>query len=452
LVQIPDSQQVPHPNNPLDYDSSRFVQYSAQSGDTLNVVAAHFSVTPDEILSSQPIPGQGLLPNGQVLVIPRLPENPPFTQFLLSDIEVVNSPCGREFNIQEFINSTNGRLSTFSQKVDTLVLSGADVIKLASDNTSVNPQVLLAFIEFRSHWVLDNPEAPDMNYPLGMYVSNNEGLFKEIALAAKLINMGYYGWREGTITELTFSGGGSVRIAPDLNAGTVALQYLFARLFKQSTWENALYGPTGFLATYQSMFEANYICTQNVKHIFPDGLQIPILELPFAAGEEWVLTGGLHNDWNTGTPLGALDFAPNTDETSCEVSFTWVQASAAGIVTRSDNGVLQLALVDETGTITGWDLIYIHIAEKDRPNVGTLINTNDRIGHPSCEGGSATGTNVHLARMYHGEWIGAGDPFPLVLSGWLALPGEKPYKSQLIKNDQVVTSSSYGSSGSTIIR
>ena len=61
-------------------------------------------------------------------------------------------------------------------------------------------------------------------------------------------------------------------------------------------------------------------CAKTIEPLFPDGLQAPILELPFAPGEEWALTGGLHNDWNTGTPLGALDFAPITGESHCAVS------------------------------------------------------------------------------------------------------------------------------------
>ena len=99
----------------------------------------------------------------------------------------------------------------------------------------------------------------------------------------------------------------------------------------------------------------------NIEPLFPDGLQVPTLELPFAPGEEWVLTGGLHNDWNTGTPLGALDFAPNTDEPDCAVSIAWVLASAAGLVTRSNDGVLTLDLLDDNGNTTGWVLLYIHL-------------------------------------------------------------------------------------------
>ncbi len=452
ILQTPIPQQIPPANNPLEYDPSRFVSYNVQSGDTLSVVSAHFGVSPDEIQSSLPLSAQGLLPNNQLLVVPRLPADPPYSQFLLPDSEIVNSPCGKNFNIEEFVDQANGKLSIYTQNVDSDQFSGADVVKLVSENTSVNPHFLLAFIEFRSHWVLDNPPGPELKFPLGLDTPNNDGLFLELGLAAKLLNMGYYGWRQGTMTELIFTDGNSVRISPYLNAGTVALQYLFARLYRQSNWEIALYGPEGFLATYQRMFGDPNICAQAVEPLFPDGLQVPILELPFAPGEEWVLTGGLHNDWNTGTPLGALDFAPNTDEPDCAVSLAWVRASGAGIVTRSDDGVLNLDLIDDNGETTGWVLLYIHLADKDRVPAGTLVSTDDPIGHPSCEGGAATGTHVHLARLYRGEWIGAGDPFPLILSGWLAVPGEKPFQSSLIKGDQVVTSNFYGSGNSNIIR
>jgi LysM repeat protein len=451
-LQTPSPQLIPTATNPIVYDPSRFVSYTVQSGDTLSVVAAHFGVIPDQILSPLPIPTQGLLPNNQTLIIPKLPEQAPSPQFLLPDSEIVNSPCGQRLNIQNFVNDASGLLSTYTQQVDSRMLSGAEIVKLVSDNSSVNSHFLLAFIEFRSHWVLGNPSAPDLTHPLGLNIPNNEGLFNELTIYTQLLNIGYYAWRQGKMTELTFADGGSIRISPYLNAGSVALQYLFARSYAQTDWENALYGPNGFLSIYQKMFGDPMECARTIEPLFPDGIQIPTLELPFAPGEAWALTGGLHNDWDVGTPLGALDFAPITGESPCTVSRSWVLASASGIVTRSENGALQTALLDAVGNPTGWELLYMHIAEKDRISVGEHVNTNDPIGHPSCEGGAATGTHVHLARMYRGEWIGAGDPFSYILSGWLALPGEQQYQSTLVKGDQVVVANINGSKVSRITR
>lgn len=397
--------------------------------------------------SPNPIPATPALPTAT-----QPPEYVPAGQFLLPDSEVVNSPCGRNFDIQEFVQAAGGVLSTYTQEVEGQRLSGSEVVKLVAENTSINPHLLLAWIESRSQWVLGNPETPNWNHPLGLDIANQEGLYKELAIYAQLVNIGYYGWRQGSLSELTFLEGGTARITPELNAGSVAVQYLFARSSRQAEWQDKLYGPNGFQAIYHKMFGDPMVCARNVEPLFPEGMQIPTLELPFTRGEGWALTGGLHNDWDVGTPLGALDFAPITGETPCAVSRAWVRASAAGIVTRAEFGVLQLALVDSSGKPTGWELRYMHIAVHDRAAVGTRLATDDPLGHPSCEGGAATGTHVHLARLYRGEWIGAGNPFPYILSGWLAMPGRAPYQSTLVKGDKVVTAHSDGSYGSTIIR
>lgn len=448
----PTSQELPTPTPALVYDPARFVSYHVQSGDTLTVIAAHFGVTPAEILSSRPLPAQSLLPNDLTLVVPKTSAQAPYPQFLLPDSEIVNSPCGRSFDIQKYIQAVHGKLSSYTQIVNSRSLSGAEIVKLVADETSVNPHFLLAWIEFRSQWVLSNPPAPDLIHPLGLNIPNNEGLYNELSTYAQLLDIGYYAWRQGKMTGLTFADASVARISPFLNAGSVAVQYLFARSFAQSAWQEALYGPTGFLSTYQKMFGDPMACARTIEPLFPDTLQLPALELPFAPGEPWALTGGLHEDWTVGTPPGALDFAPITGEPPCTVSRAWVLASASGIITRSEKGLLQLALTDAAGAMTGWDLLYMHVADRDRSAVGTRVRTNDPLGHPSCEGGVATGSHVHLARLYHGEWIGADDPFPYILSGWLALPGVQLYQSALVKGGRVITSDINGSSQSQIMR
>jgi len=101
---------------------------------------------------------------------------------------------------------------------------------------------------------------------------------------------------------------------------------------------------------------------------------------------------------------------------------------------------------------TGWVLVYMHVAEKDRLPVGTWVEVDTPLGHPSCEGGRATGTNLHIARKYNGEWIPADGPLPLVLGGWVAHNGEHPYQGTLEKDGQVVTASPDCLGGSAITR
>lgn len=435
-----------------EYDPARFDPYTAQSGDTLAVVAAHFGSTPDQIRAAQPLPANGLLAPGQVLIVPK-PADPGLDpRVLLPDGEVVDSACGRNFKTTEFVNQAAGELSAHAEVVNNRRLSGAEIVQQVADTASLNPRLLLAFVEFRSHWVLSRPATPNRADPLGLNIPGSAGLFQELSVYAQLLNIGYYGWREGKLAELSFFDGGKARIAPGLNAGSAGLQYLFARSLPQARWQDALYGPDGFLAVYQRMFAGSPACAAAPEPLFSATLQPPVLELPFTPGEAWALTGGLHEDWTTGTPRGALDFAPITGEPPCSVSRAWVLASAAGLVTRSEDGVVRLALQDGAGNPTGWELVYLHVAEKERVPTGTRLQRDDRVGHPSCEGGLASGSHIHLARLYQGEWIGAGSPLPLVLSGWRAVPGEQAYQSSLVQGDRVVTSNVEGKQMSWITR
>jgi len=70
-------------------------------------------------------------------------------------------------------------------------------------------------------------------------------------------------------------------------------------------------------------------------------------------------------------------------------------------------------------------LQYLHIT--DRPPKGTRLQTGDPIGHPSCQGGNAASSHLHIARRYNGVWVAAGGPVPLQLDGWTAFAGRTAY-------------------------
>jgi LasA protease len=110
------------------------------------------------------------------------------------------------------------------------------------------------------------------------------------------------------------------------------------------------------------------------------------------------------------------------------------------LIVRTGNGEVIIDLDGDGQEQTGWDLLYLHVAARDRVPAGKWVNVDDLIGHPSCEGGAATGTHVHLARKYNGEWIDADGPIPFVLSGWQAQASDRQYSGGLSKNGQMVTS------------
>jgi murein DD-endopeptidase MepM/ murein hydrolase activator NlpD len=273
--------------------------------------------------------------------------------------------------------------------------------------------------------------------------------------AVQVLAEGYYGWRAGTFTELIFADGRTLRLNPELNAGTVAIQYYFAQRYKNdfNRWAMAIDPNVGFPATYTQMFGDPAQRASLVDPLFPPGMTQPKLTLPFVPGQIWAFTGGPHSAWELhGGALAALDFAPSSDATGCLESSSWVVAPAPGLVTRSGNGVVALDLDGDGHEQTGWVIVFLHIATKGRVPVGTFLNQDDLIGHPSCEGGVATGTHVHITRKFNGEWVLADGPLPFNFDGWIAHGGALPYKGTLTRGDQTVSACTCGSFETHIVR
>jgi len=438
---------------PVPIPSTGYWEYTTQSGDTLQALTLRFEIEPTDIIATPDLPTTGLIPAGLPLLIPNSIGNPPYAAALLPDSEVVFSPAAQEFDIAGYVQEQDGFLSTYQEQVDGETISGAEIISLVAADFSINPRLLLTFLEYRSGWVLaESSERSAEDYPLGFRVPGYRGLYYELGFAASKLNIGYYGWRSGELTELTFQDQRKVRINPILNAGSVAVQYLFAKLYDQASWEDILYEERGIWELYQEMFGdpwSNYVQNQP---IFPIDIAPPALELPFAPGERWSFSGGPHYAWNTGTPRGGLDFAPVTGEPPCVTSRAWATAAAAGLIVRSGRNVVVLDLDSDGFEQTGWVVLYLHIADEDRIAEGVMVSVDQQIGHPSCERGNSTGTHVHIARKYNGEWIPAGDPLPFSLSGWKIEVGERNYAGQLVKGDQIVAANPLGTQSTIIIR
>jgi hypothetical protein len=431
-----------------------FIHYVTQQGDTLPSLAARFGVPVSGIQTDQALPPTGLLPPGLPLWIPdTLEETLPYPAAFFPDSAVIYGPSVGDFNAADFAVAAGGFLAGYSETVNDVPMTGPDIVQTIAVETSTNPRLLLALLEHRSGWVFGFPEGADSDpYPLGFGAGADTGLYKELMIAARLLAQGFYGWRAGTLLALPYPESADTRLTPTLNAGSVALMNLFATFFPQTEWDIALFGAVGFLNAYTDIFGDPWAEAALVEPYLPAETQQPDLTLPFPVGELWSLTGGPHITWQTGTPRGAVDFAPIIQEAICAVSVRWATAAAPGLVVRSDRGVVALDLDGDGDEGTGWVLIYLHIAAEERAAAGTWLAQDAPIGHPSCEGGSATGTHVHLARKFNGEWVGVGDPLPLVLSGWRAVAGEKNYEGYLVNGGNVVNASPTGLTGSVISR
>jgi LasA protease len=454
----PPATEIPTPYSDID-----IFYYTTRSGDTLDGLQARFAAPLEQYLVSQGLPTAGFIPIGVELAIPNvLDPGKDLTpaSLLLPDSEAIYSPTSTDFNVRQFVQDAGGYLNAYQENVDGIPMSGAEIVQRVANESSVNPRLLLAFLEFRTDpqrtgtgWVTGQP-APgsNLNTPLGFAVPGHYGLYQKLVMAATHMNIGYYGWREGTNIELRYANGKTARIHPLLNPGSAGLQNLFAKLYEPGPWQEALYGQENFMTRYQQMFGDPWQRAAMIGPLLPDGLTQPVLELPFAAGERWSLSGGPHPAWNTGSPRGALDFSPVTGEAVCAVSKAWATASTPGTVVRAAYNVVALDMDGDGLEQTGWVLVYVHLAGRELVEQGKTVAQDEPLGHPSCERGQSTGKHVHIARKYNGEWLAADSPIPFVLSGWKVEAGPRNYEGNLVNGDEVVSANPSGTRSSVFSR
>ncbi len=438
--------------------------YYAQSGDMLAAIASRFGVEESEITSDGDLTKTTLIDPGTLLVIPNRIYEPTTPNIqIMPDAEIIFSITAADFDVQAYIKEQNGYLDNFKEYLGSSgwVTGYGAVERLAIEN-SINPRMILGLLEYESRWVRGRPvDTLHTEFPMGFNDYHYKGMSVQLVWAINNMAIAYYGWRAGTLTHLEFPDGTRLRIDPRLNAGTVAMQYLFSRLHSQSQWSQIINPDSGFPVMYEQMFGDPWARADAVNPIFPSALNQPPLVLPFQPDTEWSLTGGPHNAWGQINPsiygvshsvYSAIDFAPSTAKGGCEPTPTWVVAAAPGLVVRSGNGVVMIDLDGDGYEQTGWNILYMHIASIGRVPKGTWVETNDRIGHASCEGGVSTGTHLHFARKYNGEWVTADGPIPFILSGWRVVAGDKAYAGKMVRGDEVVIADEVGQKWSNIFR
>ncbi len=428
--------------------------YYAQAGDTLDTLATRFSVLQGEIDSPETFPETGLLRPGQLFIIPRRLANTTAAQKVIPDSDVVHSPTAALFDTQAFVSQAGGYLSTYQEYLATTGwTSGADIIDRVALENSVNPRLLLSLLQYQAGWVYGQPPSNQLeDYPLGLVDPNKDGLFEQLSWAVGNVSVGYYGWRESLVTDLVFTDGVRARLSPELNAGTVGVMYHFAQIYDSVGWLNASDFDAGFAAVHASMFGDPWVRAALVEPLFPPTLTQPELILPFELGAFWSYSGGPHGAWDKYGARAAIDFAPPSQESGCVPSDSWVTAMAPGLIIRSGEGVLVLDLDGDGNESSGWVLLYLHLAAEGKLEVGTWVTTGQYLGHPSCEGGFSTGTHIHIARKYNGEWMVAGGAVPFTLSGWAVGAGSAAYEGTLTRGDKTIHASPLGTASTLITR
>ena len=411
--------------------------YVVQPGDMLSAIAQKYSVSVEALSQANKITDANALQAGQTLTIPVVTPRPAGLAFkLIPNSELVYGPLSAQTDVKALIQGKAGYLANYSQSVNGETLDAAQVLLLAAQESSINPRLLLALLEYRSGWLTNPHPDPALDeQPFGFSDPWYHGLYRQLEWAAIQLSSGYYRWRSNTVTDWVLSDGSVVPVDSTINAGTAGVQNFFAHLDDYSTWVQDV-GPGGFYAAYHKLFGDPFDLA--IEPLVPANLVQPPLTLPFGPGETWYFTGGPHLAWLDGTPYGSIDFAPPGNTQCGNETDAWVTAVAAGVVTRTGNGEVILDLDGDGNEGSGWDILYMHIETRDRVQPGTKLQAGDHIGHPSCEGGDATGIHVHMARKFNGEWISALGPVPYNLSGWVSAGTGEQYVGTLTRNGVVL--------------
>jgi LasA protease len=431
---------TPFATRPL-YPPGELVDYVAQTGDTLPQLAKRFNTTVAEIMQANTFipPSATTMPPGMPMKIPiyYLPLwGSPYQ--IIPDSLFINGPAQIGFDTRGYVAGQPGWLKDYTEYAADANRSGAEIVDYVALKFSVSPRLLLALLEYQAGALSQTEISPDLrDYPLGYRWWDHQGLFLQLNWAADQLNRGYYGFRTAHVLSIEHKDGRLERFDPWQNAATASLHYYFNNLYEPNRYEIAI-SPEGFIKTYRALFGDPW---QSVQPHLPGSLVQPEFVLPFEPGSIWAYTGGPHTAWGKGEPYAALDFAPPSVAAGCLPTAEWATAIGDGLVVRSEVGEVTLDLDGDGDERTGWVIFYLHLSSDGRAQVGDQLKQGDPIGHPSCEGGTSTGTHVHIARKYNGEWMpaeGVEGILAFDLEGWTPHDGDSPYEGTLTRIAQVV--------------
>jgi len=429
---------TPTPTPTRAAPDSTAVYYTVRSGDTLSAIAAAFGTTVEALMNINGMTNADQLASGKVLQISLNAQHTGPAALVIPDSELVYGPGYKDFDITQATAAFSGLFKTYSEVVEGVTMTAPEIVRLVAERYSVGPRVLLALLELRSGWLTQsNQSVEQLTYPLGYTdLTYRNGLFHQLSLAADALNTGFYGWWMDTLWLVRTRDGTYVQFSTQLNAGTAGVQRALApSAADYNTWLADL---TRFAEVYRQLFGDPFALA--VEPLMPAGLQAPELVLPWPAGATWYYTGGPHPGYGTQGAFSALDFTTSERSIGCAVSSQWATAVASGLVVHSREGMV-LQDLDSDGFVgTGWVVFYMHVASDGRVQSGTMLQTGDNVGHPSCEGGVSNATHLHIARRYNGVWIAADDPrWPMALSGWIPASTGDAYDGTLSKGGQTRT-------------
>lgn len=443
----------PSEGNKQLYMPGELVDYTAMSGDTLPELANRFHTTVEEIRKANPaLPAHvTTLPQGFPMKIPIYFRSHWGSSFkIIPNALFVFGPEQTDFNARVFVDRQSGWFKYYSAYSEGATRRGGEIIDYIAENYSISPRLLLALLELKTGALTTEkyPDNIDESSILGFPGENYQRLSAQLNQLANFLNGVYYNYKSGDTEKFELKNGAEYRFNPWVNAATASLQAYFAFSLESDAAIESM-GEDGFVLLYKKLF-GDFPPVDEYPASIPGSLEQPKMSLPFPTGEYWTFTGGPHAAWGSNPCYAAVDFAPPTETSGCFISNEWVTAPADGVITRTGFGVAVLDLDGDQNERTGWNITFLHLKTESIPPVGTFLKRGDPVGHPSCDGGKSTGTHVHLARKYNGEWIAAGGEIPFTMDQWETEWVGNPYSGRLVRFSMIVTASSVSAKESQI--
>ena len=390
------------------------------AGDTLSRIAERYGLSMASLMQANNLSNPNLLHVGQIITLPAPPVDYTPALRVLPDSLLVRSITAGDFDVERFINSHDGALkemtvhltkTRFDGTTESGGFSAAEIVERVSLEYSVDPRILIAFLEYATGMLTQSAIDEETRlFPLRLAEAYNRvqraGLYNQLSWLADQLNQGYYGWKYRGEVILELVDGSRLYYEPTLNAGTVAVQHVLARLPSVEDWRQAS-GEAGIYQTYLALFgDPEQLAHETV----PADLKQPLLTLPFPPGDLWRFTGGFHGGWGNGSAWAAVDFTPPRQAGQGGLCYTSVYpatAVARGTIARLDEGVVVLDLDEDADEATGWTILYLHVDHSDMLREGQLVEAGNILGYASCLGGVTNATHLHIARRYNGEWLPA---------------------------------------------
>jgi murein DD-endopeptidase MepM/ murein hydrolase activator NlpD len=431
---------TPDPTRILVVDPAQDQVHIVQAGDTLNTLALRYGVDADSIAAANNIADIDTLSIGQNLLIPTSAQLVGSDFKIIPDSELLFGPSARGLRATTLLSEMDCFLCSYTEVIGGSTLSGPQIIDRVSLEQSLNPRLLIALLEYHSHWISQKTVSEDgILFPMKYRDRPDDvvGLYKQLDWAGKMLNTGYYGWRYRGLSTVLLADGTRVRLDPTINASTAAVELLLSQTRTYDEWLSASQS-AGVATTDRALFGDPF--QYAIEPVIPTGLTQPPLSLPWSSGESWYFTGGPHGGWGSGSGWAALDFVPPTATESCDPAQNYAVAVADGVIARSERGIVLLDLDGDGFEGTGWVIVYLHMASEGRAvQVGQRVHQGDPIGYPSCEGGVSDSSHLHIARRYNGEWIPADCsacaaivPAPvMVLGDWVVTSFDHEYDGSM---------------------